>query len=182
MFSEIRLVHKVGQTTKVNVEALSESQEWVWQQRETCSSNQHRTHHMHLCLPLDVSLCVSSPDGHHSGDPWSSSSSSMSQQGYHGSMLGGGNSAHGPAQSSSYCGIHPHDRLVSRTVKSQRVHTPGSVQVVTQVVRSFQEAPPPQIKCTYIDLGNSNSYFMQVKFLGYRSSLEKKLCKRNLNI
>uniref|UniRef100_A0A3B4GFW5 Transcription factor 4 n=1 Tax=Pundamilia nyererei TaxID=303518 RepID=A0A3B4GFW5_9CICH len=45
------------------------------------------------------------------GDPWSSSSSSMSQQGYHGSMLGGGNSAHGAAQSSSYCGIHPHDRL-----------------------------------------------------------------------
>lgn len=56
-------------------------------------------------------------DGHHSGDPWSSSSSSMSQQGYHGSMLGGGNSAHGTAQSSSYCGIHPHDRLVSRTVR-----------------------------------------------------------------
>jgi len=52
-------------------------------------------------------------DGHHSGDPWSSSSSSMSQQGYHGSMLGGGNSSHGPTQSSSYCGIHPHDRLVS---------------------------------------------------------------------
>ncbi|XP_037547861.1 transcription factor 4 isoform X2 [Nematolebias whitei] len=51
------------------------------------------------------------PDGHHSGDPWSNSSSNMSQQGYHGSMLGGGNSAHGPAQSSSYCGIHPHDRL-----------------------------------------------------------------------
>uniref|UniRef100_A0A7N8WWN8 Transcription factor 4 n=1 Tax=Mastacembelus armatus TaxID=205130 RepID=A0A7N8WWN8_9TELE len=45
------------------------------------------------------------------GDPWSSSSSSMSQQGYHGSMLASGNSAHGPAQSSSYCGIHPHDRL-----------------------------------------------------------------------
>ncbi|XP_034565866.1 transcription factor 4-like isoform X1 [Notolabrus celidotus] len=53
------------------------------------------------------------PDGHHSGDPWSSSSSSMGQQGYHGSMLGGGNSAHGPSQSSSYCGIHPHDRLQS---------------------------------------------------------------------
>uniref|UniRef100_A0A3B4ZE78 Transcription factor 4 n=1 Tax=Stegastes partitus TaxID=144197 RepID=A0A3B4ZE78_9TELE len=51
------------------------------------------------------------PDGHHSGDPWSSSSSSMSQQGYHGSMLAGGNSAHSSAQSSSYCGIHPHDRL-----------------------------------------------------------------------
>uniref|UniRef100_H2S0N7 Transcription factor 4 n=1 Tax=Takifugu rubripes TaxID=31033 RepID=H2S0N7_TAKRU len=51
------------------------------------------------------------PDGHHSGDPWSSSSSSMSQQGYHGGMLGGGNSGHGPSQSSSYCGIHPHDRL-----------------------------------------------------------------------
>uniref|UniRef100_A0A8C5HC10 Transcription factor 4 n=1 Tax=Gouania willdenowi TaxID=441366 RepID=A0A8C5HC10_GOUWI len=51
------------------------------------------------------------PDGHHSSDPWSSSSSSMSQQGYHSSMLGGGNSSHGPSQSSSYCGIHPHDRL-----------------------------------------------------------------------
>ncbi|KAM8872281.1 transcription factor 4 isoform 3-T4 [Synchiropus picturatus] len=51
------------------------------------------------------------PDGHHSGDPWSSSSSSMSQQGYHGSMLGSSNSSHGPSQSSSYCGIHPHDRL-----------------------------------------------------------------------
>uniref|UniRef100_A0A3P9PRK0 Transcription factor 4 n=1 Tax=Poecilia reticulata TaxID=8081 RepID=A0A3P9PRK0_POERE len=55
------------------------------------------------------------PDGHHSGDPWSSSGggggSSMSQQGYHSSMLGGGTSAHGAAQSSSYCGIHPHDRL-----------------------------------------------------------------------
>ncbi|XP_024918532.1 transcription factor 4 isoform X10 [Cynoglossus semilaevis] len=50
------------------------------------------------------------PDGH-SGDPWSSSSTSMSQQGYHSSMLSGGNSAHGAAQSSSYCGIHPHDRL-----------------------------------------------------------------------
>uniref|UniRef100_A0A3Q3WLV9 Transcription factor 4 n=1 Tax=Mola mola TaxID=94237 RepID=A0A3Q3WLV9_MOLML len=51
------------------------------------------------------------PDGHHSGDPWSSGSSSMTQQGYHSSMLAGGNSGHGPAQSSSYCGIHPHDRL-----------------------------------------------------------------------
>ncbi|XP_077944550.1 transcription factor 4 isoform X14 [Gasterosteus aculeatus] len=51
------------------------------------------------------------PDGHHSGDPWSSSSSSMGQQGYHGSMLGGGNSSHAASQSSSYCGIHPHDRL-----------------------------------------------------------------------
>nr|XP_061800879.1 transcription factor 4-like isoform X1 [Nerophis lumbriciformis] len=51
------------------------------------------------------------PDGHHSGDPWSSSSSNVNQQGYHGSLLGGGNSAHGPSQSSSYCGVHPHDRL-----------------------------------------------------------------------
>ncbi|XP_062269176.1 transcription factor 4-like isoform X5 [Platichthys flesus] len=50
------------------------------------------------------------PDGH-SGDHWSSSSGGMGQQGYHGSMLGAGNSAHGPSQSSSYCGIHPHDRL-----------------------------------------------------------------------
>ncbi|XP_077478358.1 transcription factor 4 isoform X2 [Stigmatopora argus] len=51
------------------------------------------------------------PDGHHSGDPWSSSSSNVNQQGYHGSLLGGGNSGHGPSQSSSYCGVHPHDRL-----------------------------------------------------------------------
>ncbi|XP_077442325.1 transcription factor 4 isoform X2 [Vanacampus margaritifer] len=51
------------------------------------------------------------PDGHHSGEPWSSSSSNISQQGYHGSMLGGANSTHGPSQSSSYCGVHPHDRL-----------------------------------------------------------------------
>lgn len=46
------------------------------------------------------------PDGHHSTDPWSSSSS-MNQPGYS-SMLG--NSSHGP-QSSSYCGLHPHERL-----------------------------------------------------------------------
>ncbi|KAK5851662.1 hypothetical protein PBY51_023201 [Eleginops maclovinus] len=51
----------------------------------------------------------------------------MTQQGYHGSMLGGGNSAHGPSQSSSYCGIHPHDRLVSRAVNHRE-----SVQGVTQ--------------------------------------------------
>ncbi|XP_030622877.1 transcription factor 4 isoform X3 [Chanos chanos] len=46
------------------------------------------------------------PDGHHSTDPWSSSSS-MNQPGYSGML---GNSSHGP-QSSSYCGLHPHDRL-----------------------------------------------------------------------
>ncbi|XP_023194442.1 transcription factor 4 [Xiphophorus maculatus] len=62
-------------------------------------------------LAAMLEMCRLGSDGHHSGDPWSSSSSSMSQQGYHSSMLGGGNSAHGPAQSSSYCGIHPHDRL-----------------------------------------------------------------------
>lgn len=60
-------------------------------------------------------VCLFPSDGH-SGDPWSSSSTSMSQQGYHSSMLSGGNSAHGAAQSSSYCGIHPHDRLVSTAV------------------------------------------------------------------
>ncbi|XP_033981687.1 transcription factor 4-like isoform X3 [Trematomus bernacchii] len=75
------------------------------------------------------------PDGHHSGDPWSSSSSSMPQQGYHGSMLGGGNSAHGPSQSSSYCGIHPHDRLVSRAVNHRE-----SVQGVTQSYPSHSSA------------------------------------------
>eukprot|EP00076_Gallus_gallus_P014152 XP_015132871.1 transcription factor 4 isoform X5 [Gallus gallus] len=46
-------------------------------------------------------------DGHHSGDPWSSSSG-MNQSGY-GGMLG--NSSHLP-QSGSYCSLHPHDRLV----------------------------------------------------------------------
>ncbi|NWX99990.1 ITF2 factor, partial [Nothoprocta ornata] len=46
-------------------------------------------------------------DGHHSSDPWSSSSG-MNQPGY-GGMLG--NSSHIP-QSSSYCSLHPHDRLV----------------------------------------------------------------------
>ncbi|XP_048662132.1 transcription factor 4 isoform X9 [Marmota monax] len=45
-------------------------------------------------------------DGHHSSDPWSSSSG-MSQPGY-GGMLG--NSSHIP-QSSSYCSLHPHERL-----------------------------------------------------------------------
>uniref|UniRef100_A0A3B4C0B1 Transcription factor 4 n=1 Tax=Pygocentrus nattereri TaxID=42514 RepID=A0A3B4C0B1_PYGNA len=46
------------------------------------------------------------PDGHHSTDLWSSSSS-MNQPGYSGML---GNSSHGP-QSSSYCGLHPHERL-----------------------------------------------------------------------
>ncbi|MFT7815377.1 transcription factor 4 isoform X1 [Arapaima gigas] len=46
------------------------------------------------------------PDGHHSTDPWSSSSG-MSQPGYSGML---GSSSHGP-QSSSYCGLHPHERL-----------------------------------------------------------------------
>ncbi|XP_062868339.1 transcription factor 4-like isoform X4 [Trichomycterus rosablanca] len=46
------------------------------------------------------------PDGHHSSDPWSSSSG-MNQAGYSGML---GNSSHGP-QSSSYCGLHPHERL-----------------------------------------------------------------------
>uniref|UniRef100_H3A2P1 Transcription factor 4 n=2 Tax=Latimeria chalumnae TaxID=7897 RepID=H3A2P1_LATCH len=45
-------------------------------------------------------------DGHHNTDPWSSSSG-MNQPAY-GGMLG--NSSHIP-QSSSYCGIHPHERL-----------------------------------------------------------------------
>lgn len=105
MFCEIRLLNKLGQTTKRYVGGQSESQEWVCVEK-------HRKHQNVSCLPIDGSVSSLS-DGHHSGDPWSSSSSSMSQQGYHGSMLGGGNSAHGPAQSSSYCGIHPHDRLVS---------------------------------------------------------------------
>lgn len=46
-------------------------------------------------------------DGHHSSDPWNSSSG-MNPPGY-GGMLA--NSSHLP-QSSSYCTLHPHDRLV----------------------------------------------------------------------
>ncbi|XP_041110115.1 transcription factor 4-like isoform X3 [Polyodon spathula] len=45
------------------------------------------------------------PDGHHSTDPWSSSSG-MNQPGYSGML---GNSSHVP-QTSSYCGLHPHER------------------------------------------------------------------------
>ncbi|XP_065517157.1 transcription factor 4 isoform X11 [Lathamus discolor] len=45
-------------------------------------------------------------DGHHGSDPWSSSSG-MNQPGY-GGMLG--SSSHIP-QSSSYCSLHPHERL-----------------------------------------------------------------------
>ncbi|XP_062462310.1 transcription factor 4-like, partial [Pezoporus occidentalis] len=45
-------------------------------------------------------------DGHHGSDPWSSSSG-MNQPGY-GGMLG--NSTHLP-QASSYCSLHPHERL-----------------------------------------------------------------------
>ncbi|KAI2586959.1 transcription factor 4 [Homo sapiens] len=45
-------------------------------------------------------------DGHHSSDPWSSSSG-MNQPGYAGML---GNSSHIP-QSSSYCSLHPHERL-----------------------------------------------------------------------
>uniref|UniRef100_A0A672GS35 Transcription factor 4 n=1 Tax=Salarias fasciatus TaxID=181472 RepID=A0A672GS35_SALFA len=74
------------------------------------SNPRRRTLHMDT-MGVERERVFLPSDGHHSGDPWSSSSSSMSQQGYHGSMLGGGNSSHGPTQSSSYCGIHPHDRL-----------------------------------------------------------------------
>uniref|UniRef100_A0A8C2GQ14 Transcription factor 4 n=1 Tax=Cyprinus carpio TaxID=7962 RepID=A0A8C2GQ14_CYPCA len=61
-----------------------------------------------LCFSHMLCGCVSCviSDGHHSTDPWSSSGS-MNQPGYN-SMLG--NSTHS-AQSSSYCGLHPHDRL-----------------------------------------------------------------------
>lgn len=52
---------------------------------------------------------LSFTDGHHSSDPWSSSSG-MNQPGY-GGMLG--NSSHIP-QSSSYCSLHPHERLVRK--------------------------------------------------------------------
>lgn len=56
---------------------------------------------------IHIRVLLSLADGHHSSDPWSSSSG-MNQPGY-GGMLG--NSSHLP-QSSSYCSLHPHDRLV----------------------------------------------------------------------
>ncbi|XP_063309985.1 transcription factor 4 isoform X6 [Pelobates fuscus] len=57
-------------------------------------------------------------DGHHSSDPWSSSSG-MNQGGY-GGMLG--NSSHMP-QSSSYCNLHPHDRLSYPTHSSTDINS-----------------------------------------------------------
>lgn len=53
-------------------------------------------------------------DGHHSSDPWSSSSG-MNQPGY-GGMLG---NSHIP-QSSSYCSLHPHERLVRQLCMRER--------------------------------------------------------------
>lgn len=111
------------------------AQRWCWS--PTCILHIAYTS---LSPSLSLPLCVSLSDGHHSGDPWSSSSSSMTQQGYHSSMLAGGNSAHGPAQSSSYCGIHPHDRLVSRanghsvldTSTARVAHGPVSEKQVQQ--------------------------------------------------
>uniref|UniRef100_A0AAY4EHA1 Transcription factor 4 n=1 Tax=Denticeps clupeoides TaxID=299321 RepID=A0AAY4EHA1_9TELE len=58
------------------------------------------------------------PDGHHSTDPWSSSSG-MSQPGYSGML---GNSSHGP-QSSSYCGLHPHERLSYQSHSSADINS-----------------------------------------------------------
>uniref|UniRef100_A0AAQ4R456 Transcription factor 4 n=1 Tax=Gasterosteus aculeatus aculeatus TaxID=481459 RepID=A0AAQ4R456_GASAC len=63
-------------------------------------------------LPSSVyAPSASTADYNRDSPGYPSSNSSMGQQGYHGSMLGGGNSSHAASQSSSYCGIHPHDRL-----------------------------------------------------------------------
>ncbi|XP_044132302.1 transcription factor 4 isoform X6 [Bufo gargarizans] len=56
-------------------------------------------------------------DGHHSSDPWSSSG--MNQASY-GGMLG--NSSHIP-QSSSYCNLHPHDRLSYQSHSSTDINS-----------------------------------------------------------
>ncbi|XP_059703770.1 transcription factor 4 isoform X12 [Haemorhous mexicanus] len=54
-------------------------------------------------------------DGHHSSDPWSSSSG-MSQAGYS-AMLGNSSHSH-LGQAGSYCSLHPHDRLVRNPPKN----------------------------------------------------------------
>lgn len=74
-------------------------------------------------------LSLSFTDGHHSSDPWSSSSG-MNQPGY-GGMLG--SSSHIP-QSSSYCSLHPHERLVR-----QPCVVMGTTQLVYKV--SFSAFP-----------------------------------------
>ncbi|XP_040276969.1 transcription factor 4 isoform X5 [Bufo bufo] len=56
-------------------------------------------------------------DGHHSSDPWSSSG--MNQASY-GGMLG--NSSHIP-QSTSYCNLHPHDRLSYQSHSSTDINS-----------------------------------------------------------
>jgi len=68
-------------------------------------------------------------DGHHSSDPWSSSSG-MNQPGY-GGMLG--SSSHIP-QSSSYCSLHPHERLVRQIYMVM-----GATQLVYEI--SFSAFP-----------------------------------------
>ncbi|XP_043930894.1 transcription factor 4 isoform X3 [Protopterus annectens] len=65
-------------------------------------------------------------DGHHSTDPWSSSSG-MNQPGY-GGMLG--NSSHIP-QSSTYCSLHPHERL------SYPAHTSSDINSSLPPMSSF---------------------------------------------
>lgn len=133
MFTKIKFVHKVVWMTNLHIDTLSESQEGL---TDRSWAEFYLVFAHTWPLPLFVNLCVSLSDGHHSGDPWSSSSSSMSQQGYHGSMLGGGNSSHGPAQSSSYCGIHPHDRLVSRAV-NHPVQKPSCGRKVAALIFFF---------------------------------------------
>lgn len=104
----------------------------------TCEINTH-THQINTWSELvrltDCWWCGLCSDGHHSTDPWSSSGS-MNQSGYN-SMLG--NSAHA-SQSSSYCGIHPHDRLVSSPL-SLSLFSSITPQCVISVSGVFQSYP-----------------------------------------
>ncbi|KAM6985892.1 transcription factor 4 isoform 3-T3 [Aplochiton taeniatus] len=74
------------------------------------------------------------PDGHHSGDPWSSSSSSMNQAAGYSSMLA--NPSHGPQGGGSYCGIHPHDRL------SYPSHSSADINSSLPPMSSFHRGAP----------------------------------------
>ncbi|OWK01710.1 hypothetical protein Celaphus_00017811 [Cervus elaphus hippelaphus] len=78
---------------------------------------------------------LSFTDGHHSSDPWSSSSG-MNQPGY-GGMLG--NSSHIP-QSSSYCSLHPHERLVRQTHVGYPSHSSADINSSLPPMSTFHRS------------------------------------------
>lgn len=93
---------------------------------------------------------LSFADGHHSSDPWSSSSG-MNQPGY-GGMLG--NSSHIP-QSSSYCSLHPHERLVRKA--------PGDGQSTASWFMSFISVCTQGL-CKKKKKGKNSSHLLVLEF------------------